>query len=432
MKTSSRRIGSRPDIESRRLLSDAGAGSLGRASPQKIFGLASHLRDQARRVLPPSRIAAALAKTCALWRERGFAERRQTISLVSGLCGVSPLTLDESLDALLKPFQADAFERFSRVIAARNRLFGFVMPGNVLGAGLHEVCQVLVAGDAILLKTSSAEPFFFPAFARTLRTTDPEVGARLGAIGFGRERIESSAALSNVCDCLVAFGDDESLSRLAGKTQLIGFGSRASGAFVAQEAASNFNRTVSALAVARDVCLFEQRGCLSPHHIFVEDRTGQLAAEFARELAQALVRLAQVLPPPANYPLEDAAAVRHVRETARWRQLGGEEVELLEGESFAWTVIFDRKADFSFSPGYRVVYVSGVRDFTDLQRRLAPARGHLEAFAIADPARRFDDLRASLSSLGVSYVPEPGEMQSPPLDWRHGGGILLDLLLASS
>jgi hypothetical protein len=33
--------------------------------------------------------------------------------------------------------------------------------------------------------------------------------------------------------------------------------------------------------------------------------------------------------------------------------------------------------------------------------------------------------------MGIPYVCAPGEMQSPPLDWRHGGGGFLDTMVGS-
>ncbi len=98
-----------------------------------------------------------------------------------------------------------------------------------------------------------------------------------------------------------------------------------------------------------------------------------------------------------------------------------------EGESLGWTVIYDRDARFRLSPGFRTVCVTPVRDLADLRVRLAPAAGRLEAIAIADPAGRLEDIRPWLRGIGVSYLAIPGQMQSPPLNWRHGRGALLDL-----
>jgi hypothetical protein len=107
-----------------------------------------------------------------------------------------------------------------------------------------------------------------------------------------------------------------------------------------------------------------------------------------------------------------------------------------EDRDFRWTVIFDQDGSFTASLGFLTVYVSPFADPRDLERRLAPVQGRLEAFAIGD---RAIDTRAAASSMnarvsesqelrsvavrcGATYICAAGEMQSPPLDWPHGGG----------
>src|SRR5208282_3789506 len=103
-----------------------------------------------------------------------------------------------------------------------------------------------------------------------------------------------------------------------GRANFIGFGERVSG--VALTAAACGAST--AHDAARDVALFEQRGCLSPHHVFVSDATGNTARGFAERLAESLRELtAGPLAPPPRLALEDAAAIRSLRERARWRAI---------------------------------------------------------------------------------------------------------------
>ena len=94
----------------------------------------------------------------------------------------------------------------------------------------------------------------------------------------------------------------------------------------------------------------------------------------------------------------------------------------------AWTVIYDGAAAFCASPGYRTVFVSALARADELGERLGAAASRLEAFALTAPPEERARLEAGLRRLGVSYVCEPGRMQSPPLDWPHGGGAMLELL----
>jgi len=98
----------------------------------------------------------------------------------------------------------------------------------------------------------------------------------------------------------------------------------------------------------------------------------------------------------------------------------------------AWSVIYDAAAPFSASPGYRTVFVSALEHADELGARLGAAAGRLEAFALAAPVDVREGFAAELHRLGATYVCDPGRMQSPPLDWPHGGGAMLKLLRAAA
>ncbi len=93
--------------------------------------------------------------------------------------------------------------------------------------------------------------------------------------------------------------------------------------------------------------------------------------------------------------------------------------------NLGWTVIFDRTSAFVDSPGFRTVRVSPFADLDDLARRVEPARGRLEACAIAGSSSLNGDVRSLVEMFGASYVCDAGTMQSPPIEWPHGGGAFL-------
>ncbi len=393
----------------------------------------------------PERVATALSHTAERWRRRQSAARRQTVTGLASALGMTPALLDESLDALLEPVTAASLKSLAAKLPVANRSFGFLMPGNVPGAGIHEVCAALLAGAGLLIKSASGEPLFFANFMRTLAEVDAAVAARVAVVNFGRA---DDAAMRELWACsdggVVAYGDDASIAALTAAAPrqappLAGFGSRLSGALVVLSGVSPSAADAAADRLARDVTLFEQRGCLSPHHVFVVGGAGE-ARGFAARLARALERLARRLPAPARLPLGAAAAIRALRERARWRALaqrtgpdhdcheGDHDVALWESEDMAGTVIYDGAATFCASPGYRTVFVSALERADELGGRLDAAAGRLEAFALAAPPEFHARLRLELQRLGASYVCEPGRMQSPPLDWPHGGGAMLELL----
>ncbi|HUY26945.1 MAG TPA: acyl-CoA reductase [Candidatus Binataceae bacterium] len=391
-----------------------------------MAGMRARCDDAQNPAHDPVRAAGAIATVLDEWRAPGSAPRRAVAERIAARLGFSAALLEASLEALLAPFSRDALMSFAAIAARRREIIGFIMAGNVPGAGLHEVVLALICGAAVVIKTATREPHFFAALAHALRQSDARLGARLAVFNWSREDRDLTAALVVGADRIVAYGDDATLGALGG-ARVVGFGSRLSGAIVMKSAHTAANLRASAAALARDVTVFEQLGCLSPHHVFVEDASGTRARAFAHELARAIANLALVAAPPESLALEDAAALRRAREIARWREIAGEPVELLEGAGVAWAVIFDRDAGFSPSPGFRTVYVSPFHDREDLCARLAPAAGRLEAISVAGDGIDAG-LRAALGALGVSYLAAPGAIQSPALDWRHGGGAFLDAM----
>jgi Acyl-CoA reductase (LuxC) len=403
--------------------------------PSDIASAAARLRG-GRNAAPDARRAAeVLSRTIELWRDKHYARRCDAIARITTQSGYSVPLLESSIDALLKPFTPAALNSLAARASLdgrpdRPRVIGFIMAGNVAGAGLHEIAIALIAGAGVLIKTASAEPVFFDQFACTLAELDREFVSRIAVFNWGRPRDDLTAAMVANCDRVVAYGDDATIESLHNQGAVIGFGSRVSGAIVAPDALSPERIDAVAESLARDVALFEQLGCLSPHHILVISTSHDASRDFAARIASALERLA-VSMPPAKIPLRDAAEIVGIRERARWRRIAGEPIDLFEGARLGWTVISEPAKAFKVSPGFRTVYVSGMRDESELRACLGTTSGRIEAIAVAggDTANRW--IPEILDGLGVSYVSAPGEMQSPPLLWRHGGGVFLDLMVAS-
>jgi Acyl-CoA reductase (LuxC) len=374
------------------------------------------------------RMVDALARAFALWRSRDYARRRDAIAAIAHSVGYSVAMLEDSIDALLKPFSGDGSRSMAARIAAgdaigRPQPVGFIVAGNVAGAGIHEIAIALIAGAKVVIKTATAEPIFFAEFARTLAEIDRECGARIEVRHWSRERSDLTAAMLEDCELVVAYGDDATIKSL-NRRNVIGFGSRVSGALIDPDGIDPSQIDETAGLLARDVVLFEQLGCLSLHHVFVVSPDGRAARELAIRMAAALEGLGESMP-PARIPLHDACAIRAVRERARWRAIGGEPVELFEGRGLEWTLIFERRADsFKISPGFRTVHVSAVRDLAEFRACIAAVSGRIEAIAVVG-----EDCEIEARAMAIPYVCAPGEMQSPPLDWRHNGGAFLDMMV---
>jgi len=411
----------------------------------EVAAAALNLRARlAEESLPVERVAAAIAATC---RQLGTVEDprgRATVTAIAARWGWSPSSLP--LHRVCAPWsEFDQALAFARTLQSRRELIGCIMPANLPGAGLHELAAAMLAGRAIIVKTAAAEPIFFAEFARALAEIDTAIGAQIKVFDWSRDQTDLTIAMSAHCDRVVAFGDDGTIAQLTPAsasgsepadrepTNFAGFGTRFSGIIVTAGAISEAGPGKLAETIAMEVSIFEQRGCLSPHHLLVGDTDGLATRDFAQRIAAALDRLARgTLPPPRALALTDAISIRRVRESARWRGLGGRTVQLWESALPGWTVVYDHDAAFTAGPSFRTLQVSPFFDPSDLARRLAPGVGRIEAMGFSssaiDPSAYVAELRGVIERTGASWICEVERMQSPPADWAHGSGEFLRML----
>ncbi|PYQ54786.1 MAG: hypothetical protein DMF53_29025, partial [Acidobacteria bacterium] len=166
---------------------------------------------------------------------------------------------------------------------------------------------------------------------------------------------------------------------------------------------------VAAEGLARDVALFDQRGCLSVVAVYTAGDAEELAGRLETELLDLARRW-----PPGPPVRTDSATVQHVRLEAEMRGLWQSDLALRQG-----TVIVEPKLALLPSPGLRTVRVHPLEDLNRLPEILARWRGRLQGAALA--GEEAWALEPRLSDLGVSRFAAPGELQSPDATWLNGG-----------
>ena len=296
-----------------------------------------------------------------------------------------------------------------------------VLAGNLPGAGLDSMIFSLLVKSATLVKASSSVPLLPMLFARSLTHIDPDLGACLAVVTWpgGNAALEDMAF--SRADVVVASGSDDSLAALRPRVhrQFIGYGHKVSFSVIAKEALSDAEGL--AQRAAYDVVLFDQRGCLSPQLVYVEEGGQVTPREFAALLAQALEQWQHILP-RGEVPPGASIAIQRVRDEAEWQALAGKEIVLYTSPAGTnWTVIYEADPAFMLSPLYRTVRVKPLSSLVQLDSRLASWQPHLEAVGVAVPSGKLLQTAELLGRVGVSRLCSIGTMQTPPLSWRHGG-----------
>jgi hypothetical protein len=165
-------------------------------------------------------------------------------------------------------------------------------------------------------------------------------------------------------------------------------------------------------AVAKDVSQFHQKGCLSPHDIYVAGDARDFAARLAEEMQRYEER-----DPRGPVTTREVAEIADVRANYRFRAASDPRVAIWESAgSSAWTVIFEDDPWFAASCLNRVVFVKPLPD--DLPASLGPALTWLAAVGIWPATPEWAERVAELHPSRICPV---GRMQAPPLTWHQEG-----------
>lgn len=364
--------------------------------------------------------ARAVARAARRLRDPADALRRIAEETVRATSGSSAAMAAEALSSIFAAIDVAALG--TALAAARARFLrrvAIVSAGNVPGVAIPKTALALAAGVAVLVKPASAEPFVSVAFARALAEESPALAAAHAVLWWRGGRAELERAAFTPVDALVAYGSDETIASLARVRPriFVGHGHRVSVAAVRLGAQTEIEAV--ARAVARDVVLHDQQGCLSPQAIFVVGGGRERLSVFVERLAAELEHLSRTLPRGRT---EDGVhvAIRRFRDACEWRALAGEPVELRhDARGTEWTIVVDPEPRLAANPLHRTIVVRPIASAAELEDGLAPLRTRLESLGISPEADA--ELREVALALGVPRVAAIGAMQAPGLDWRQGG-----------
>jgi hypothetical protein len=237
--------------------------------------------------------------------------------------------------------------------------------------------------------------------------------------------IDLEAALFAEADCLTATGSDETLAavrtRLPSKMRFLGYGQRVSFSFVTREVLREETVAQVVSRVVDDVIAWDQNGCLSPHAIYVEERGAVESDKFAGLVAAELMQREETAPRGA-ITVEEAAAIASRRAIYETMAAHRGDVKLWRSKnSTAWTVVFEHEARFHFSPLNRFVFIKPVPDLTTVLQGVDELKGKVSTVGVGAAPERLKELAPRLARWGVTRICPIGQMQNPPLTWRHDG-----------
>jgi hypothetical protein len=397
--------------------------SSARWSPEPLGRLAAALQEgeRALRQISAEDLLAAWGDTVATFLRPGSLERRALDPPLARLCGLSREGLRAGLEAVLGGVRREP----AALLFARARLASadagpvlVILASNLPGLAVQPLLPALALGRPVLLKSPSAEPLFSPAFLSALVRREPRLGAAVAAATWEGGDAELEDQVLAGVGTVLAYGGQEALDDLQRRApgKVIAYGPKISLAVVG----ADVEPRQAAEGLARDIALFDQRGCLSVVAVY----TGGDGETLGQALAEELLDLARRWPPgPPSRPA--LVAVQHLRLEAEMRGFWHSSLAPREG-----TVVVDPALELRPSPGLRTVRVQPLADLSRLPGLLRSWKGRLQGAALAGKAAW--KLEPKLRELGISRFSPPGELQSPDATWHNGGIDPLEALTSPS
>lgn len=340
---------------------------------------------------------------------------RNTGAALAETTGLSEPMVDWGLRTTLETTRGDRLQALGHdamtVRADPIEMLALVLAGNVFTAAMRAVVVPLLLGVPVLGKASSEEALFPTMVRDALRRSDAELGAAFDLVSFRGGDPDRERALVESAEAIAVYGSDDTVRAIRERhrdRRVIAHGHGVSAALCGP-ASLQTNRLMDTIhALALDICAYDQRGCLSPQLVVVEETPGCSARRFAKTLAnEGLDALSQTLP-RGPLPIEVGAA------QAQWRGMAEVEGDLFIGRDFAIALVQEHA--FRWSPGYRNVSIVPVRSLDDALVTLTGFGSSLKCVG-ADPIS-LPVVQASLEANREleAYATEIGTMQTPSLD----------------
>jgi hypothetical protein len=292
-----------------------------------------------------------------------------------------PRVLDEFRPAVTESSQ-EALTPLRRRRATGPPLLLQVLAGNVPGVSVTATLRALIVRSGVLCKTPQGEPGLLPLFGRALAEADPLLGSSVAATWWPAEApAEAWKSWVKRSGKVIVYGGANAVQavrdRVPAEADVVAYGPKLGIAVVLADASEGDTEEVATAAVglARDMCAYDQQGCVSPRLAYV---VGD-ARGFADRLAGALETEVERLGRPAPLP-EEALQIRMLRAEAEWGSNAG---VLGSQEDLAWTIIVEQTPGLRSEGLPRVLRLYPLDRVESLSSVLAPLEGRIQSMGYA-------------------------------------------------
>lgn len=406
-------------------------------SPAMIAASCDTLKRNREKFLEPRTtddMVKLLCEVGAEWLRTDNQFRRLALEQGPAATGFSRPVLERGLDDFFRRFTPENFQALIAQDLGPNAATQFwrgpdllvhIAAGNLPNPALMSLTLGLLTRSAQFMKCASGAAFLPRLFAHSIYEMDRKLGSCLELA----EWRGGNAGLENVLFAhaggVTATGSDETLtairSRVPERVRFLGYGQRVSLGFIAREVLREETVAEVVAKAADDVVAWDQNGCLSPHVFYVEEQGAVESDKFAALLAAELMKR-EAAEPRGKISVEEAAAIASRRSMYETLAAHRGDIKLWASpDSTAWTVVFEHQVRFHFSPLNRFIFVKPVPGAAEVLQGLDEILGSISTIGMAAPPEKSQELARLFARHGATRICPLGQMQNPPLTWRHDG-----------
>lgn len=395
----------------------------------------------ALRQRPVAEIVASLTAACARFADPSDNARAAAVAALADHHGVPETAIEPIADAAFPRWDRSALERWLESdLAAPGALDGWVEIGGALRrtrgprlllmiqalgvptTPIVDLMAALLVKAPVWIKPATGADDLVARFASVLGEVDPSLADAVVVAGWERDSPAAREVMgaADVIGATGGAGAIEAIRREAGPdARVVLHGPRLSAAAIGKSALGA-DREAAVDALADDVALAGQIGCLSPVVAWIEAPPAEVHA-LAEPVLEALVRRWPA-PPRREAPTAERS------EWAEWTALAAVESAAGTGGPTAggvdsgWTVRTRTRAGAPDPPPVpRALVLEPVESLEAIAPLCARRRGTVTTVGVRAAPERVEALAPRLAEAGVERIAPLGAMQRPPLAWRRDG-----------
>jgi len=415
------------------------------AVAEKLHGTREHLRSR-----PAASLAASLGAAGRRFLDPQDPVRAEALERLPESSGLSSAVSRVVLDQMAADWTEERLRRLlatelgdpcpldtlverggDRSLAIGPALCVQIAAGGVPGVGVTALVRSLLVKGPTLLKPGRDDALLPALYARALSEVDPDLAESLAVVYWpGESTGHLDAALARA-EVVVAYGSNATVAAVRARApvtaRFVAYHHRVSVGLVGRDALTDANLAPLARDIAWAASAYDQRGCVSPRVVYVEEGGACSPAELADHLARAMEDV-EARWPTGALDTGDASKLQQARGTAELMaaSAGG---RVHHGGSSPWTVWWAPDDVTPIPTAGRFVVVRPVADASALAAELGALGPHLQTVGFAGLAGRLDAVAKTLGEAGASRIAPFRAVPFPPPWWHHDGrGPLIDLV----